>query len=120
MSAIGKSMSEVICVKIKLKPGSLKRVHAWAEEINRRKPEALTTLFAEGISIESAFLDISSDGDFLIYYMRAKNFEKAREIFRHSKHSIDAYHKQFRNDAWEEKKSLELLLDLMLPVTNSE
>lgn len=113
-------MSEVICVKIKLKPGSLERVRAWAEEMNRRKPEALATLLAEGISIESAFLDTSSEGDFLIYYMRAANFERAREVFRHSMHSIDAYHTQFQNEAWEEKKGLELLLDLTLPVTNSE
>lgn len=116
--AKGEAVSEVRCVKIKLKPGSQERVREWATEINRRKTEALATLSDEGVSIESAFLDVTPDGDFLIYYMRVENSERAQQIVRQSAHAIDTYHKQFQLETWEEGKRLELLIDLMLPVIN--
>jgi len=93
-------------------------VREWATEINRRKTEALATLSDEGVSIESAFLDVTPDGDFLIYYMRVENSERAQQIVRQSAHAIDTYHKQFQLETWEEGKRLELLIDLMLPVIN--
>lgn len=100
------------CVKIKLKPGCLDRVREWAAEINRRSGEALATLKNEGVSIESAFLDSTSEGDFLIYYMRAIDFDRAKEVVSRSMHPIDAFHKQFKEDCWTERKRLELLVDL--------
>lgn len=52
------------------------------------------------------------DGDYLIYYMRVENHEKAREVFKNSQLPIDVYHKQFKTDTWAENKKLELLVDL--------
>jgi hypothetical protein len=103
---------ETKCVKIRLKPGSLDRVRAWAAEINRRSDEALATLRDEGVVIESAFLDSTGEGDFLIYYMRAENFDRARKVVSQSTHPIDAFHKEFKEDCWDERKRLELLIDL--------
>jgi hypothetical protein len=100
------------CVKIKLKPGCLDRVRAWAAEINRRSAEALVTLRDEGVVIESAFLDSTSEGDFLIYYMRAADFVRASEVAGQSTHPIDAYHQQFKQDCWAETRQLESLIDL--------
>jgi hypothetical protein len=110
-SFTGPSM-ETKCVKIRLKPGSLDRVRAWAAEINRRSDEALATLRDEGVVIESAFLDSTGEGDFLIYYMRAENFDRARKVVSQSTHPIDAFHKEFKEDCWDERKRLELLIDL--------
>ena len=50
-------MFETRCLKIKLKPGSMERVKDWAAEIKRRKDEAMVTLEAEGVIVESVFLD---------------------------------------------------------------
>ena len=100
------------CVKIQLKPGCLERVREWAAEVNNRSDEALATLRDEGVFIESAFLDSTTDGDFLIYYMRGTNFERAQEASSQSQHPIDAYHKQFKQDCWSERRHLEALINL--------
>ena len=100
------------CIKIRLKPGCLDRVRTWAAEINRRSAEALVTLHDEGVVIESAFLDSTGEGDFLIYYMRATDFVRASEVAGQSTHLIDAYHQQFKQDCWAETRQLESLIDL--------
>ena len=100
------------CVKIQLKPDCLERARAWAAEVNGRSDEALATLRDEDVFIESAFLDSTSDGDFLIYYMRAKSFDRAHEVSSQSAHPIDTYHNQFKQDCWAERRHLELLVDL--------
>jgi hypothetical protein len=100
------------CVKIRLKPGCLERVRAWATEINRRSDEALATLRDEGVVIESAFLDTTGEGDFLIYFIRATDFDRASETTKKSTHPIDAFHQQFKQDCWAESRQLEPLIDL--------
>lgn len=105
-------MTQVTCGRIKLKLDSLARVREWAETLNVRKEEALETMRNEGGLIESVFLDQCPDGDYLIYYMRVEDHEKAREVFKNSQLPIDVYHKQFKTDTWAENKKLELLLDL--------
>ena len=105
-------MSETVCSKIKLRPGSLGRVREWAAEMNRRADEALATLRDEGVIIESVFLDSTAEGDFLIFYMKAEDFERARAVGRASAHPIDAYHHQFQRETFESGKRLELLFDL--------
>jgi hypothetical protein len=102
---------EMTCVKVRLRPGSLDRVRAWAAELNGRGGEILATLRDEQVVVESVFLDQASDGDFLIYYMRARNLEDANQTARQSEHDIDAYHGQFKRDTWQSQKPLELLID---------
>jgi hypothetical protein len=105
-------MFETRCMKIKLKEGSLERVREWAETINRRRDEALETLRDEEVVIESAFLDSTPEGDFLIYFMKAKSFEQVAEAFQKSIHAIDEYHREFLRDVSLERSPLELLIDL--------
>jgi hypothetical protein len=46
------------CVKIQLKPNSLRRVREWATTLNEsRRAEALATLRDETVVFEAAFLD---------------------------------------------------------------
>lgn len=106
---------KVKCVRVKLKPGCLERVRAWATEINSRSDEALATLRDEGITIESAFLEIAADGEYLIYYLRSEDFERAREVTLHSTHPIDAFHRRFKDECWAERQPLETLIDLIIP-----
>jgi arabinogalactan endo-1,4-beta-galactosidase len=103
---------ETRCIKIKLKPNSLEKVQEWKRVINERKDEALATLRDEGVILETVFLDQTSEGDFLIYFMKAESFDKAKEVFEKSVHAIDAFHQKFKNETWEGGKKLELLIDL--------
>jgi hypothetical protein len=102
---------ETTCVKVRLKPGSLDRVRAWASELNRRSDEVFATLRDERVIAESVFLDQTSDGDFLIYYLKARSFEEARQAAQQSQHEVDAYHEEFKRDTWDTRKPLELLID---------
>jgi hypothetical protein len=103
---------ETICVKIKLKPNSIERVREWAETMNARREEALATLRDETVIVEAAFLDQTDEGDFLITFMKAESLAKAREAVKSSIHDIDKFHRKFKQEAWGERKTLELLVDL--------
>ena len=104
--------TEVVCVRIRLRPGSTPRVREWAKVIADRRSEALATLEDEGVTIESVFLEHASDGDYLIYYMRAPDPEAAARAAADSPHPIDRYHQQFKTETWDHRDELELLVDL--------
>ena len=103
---------ETRCFRIKLKPDSIGRVREWARTINERRHEALETLRDETVVLESMFLDRTEQGDFLIGYMKAESFQKAGATVQKSVHAIDEYHRKFKQDTWEERVELELLIDL--------
>jgi hypothetical protein len=105
-------MFETKCVKVRLKPGSLLRVRARADELKSRKEEALETMREEGMVVESTFLDRTSEGDFLICFMKAQSFEKAMGVVKQSLHAIDASHQTFKKDTTASVTQLELLVDL--------
>jgi len=105
------------CVRIRLKPGSLDRVREWAHHIAAHEGEALDTLRAEGVSIESVFLDTSAEGDFLVYYMRAASHAQTQAAACRSTAQIDQYHRAFKRDTWAAVRPLELLLDLQQDAT---
>ncbi len=48
---------QIRCVRVKLKPGSLERVREWQSVMSERGAEALQTIQAEGIWVESTFLE---------------------------------------------------------------
>jgi uncharacterized protein DUF6176 len=102
---------ETSCVKVRLKPGSLERVRAWAAELNGRRDEVLATLRDEAVVIESVFLDESDDGDFLVYFMKARSLADATRVAQRSTHAIDAYHQEFKRSTWEATTPLEVLID---------
>ncbi len=101
-------MTETLCRRIKLKPNSIERVREWARTLTTRKEEALETLRNEGVAIESVFLESCPDGDYLIYYMKAKDFNKVKEVFDKSTLPIDVYHRKFKQETMIESSGLEL------------
>jgi hypothetical protein len=106
------------CARIRLQPGSLPQARRWAQYISEHRSEALQTLRAEGVTIESVFLESSEAGDFLVYYMRSESQKKADAVAARSVADIDRYHQQFKRETWVSATRLELLLDLELePVT---
>lgn len=104
-------MMDVGAVLIKLKPNSMQNVDAWKTELNTRKAEAIDTLKAEGVFIESWFHVEIEGTDYLIAYMRAEDIAKAHKIGRESQFPIDAMHKAFKQN-WEKGYKATLLVDL--------
>ncbi len=98
-------------MKVRLKPGSVGRVREWAAELNGRPDEVLATLRDEGVVVEAAFLDQTSEGDFLIYYMKAHDLDAASEVGGRSRHPIDDYHRRFKADVMESAEPLDPLID---------
>ena len=96
---------------MRLRPGCLDRVRAWAAELTKRRDEVMTTLRDETVRVESAFLESSEGGDFLVYYMRTDDEEQSRRTAQTSTHAIDAYHREFMDAVVEEREALELLVD---------
>lgn len=109
-----------ICVRVALKQGATEAVREWFRTLMERREETLGSLKNEGVVVESAFLDQLPDGDFLIYYMRAEDIEKAVTVFQNSSLAIDAYHKDCWSKYCERSTPLEQLLDLdMIETRNS-
>lgn len=101
------------CAKIKLKPGSVERVREWAHTLQvTRRAEALETLRAETVILESYYLDRTPQGDYLIAFMLAQNFEDARRAVEASTQDIDRYHQAFKEEVWDSLRPLEPLVEL--------
>ena len=101
---------------VKLKEDSGDRVSEWAGSINSRRDEALATLRAEGMEVESWFLLSLNGEDYLLSYMRTEDMQRAKPVGKESMHDIDAYHQQFKRDTWVRGSvtELQLLVDLSL------
>lgn len=105
---------DVGSVLIKLKSDSMEQVEAWRSEIERRKAEAVETLKAEGVTVESWFhLELNGE-QFLIAYMRAHDIAHAQKVGRESTLDIDRVHKRFKAH-WEKVYPARLLVDLENP-----
>ncbi len=102
---------EVTCYRIKLKPNSIPLVREWAARLNKDMADVRKLLTAEGMALESVFLEQGSEGDFLVYYIRSSDLKKAREVSQASQHPIDIYHRQVMKQVAENHTELECLLD---------
>ncbi|MGA6138034.1 DUF6176 family protein [Acinetobacter dispersus] len=101
---------DVGAVLIKLKANSMADVEVWQREIQQRKAEAIQTLQAEGVTVESWFqLELNGD-HYLLAYMRAKDIAYAHQVARNSRFEIDQVHRQFKQH-WEQVISAQLLVD---------
>lgn len=107
-------MTDIVCARVRLQPGSLGRVRQWAAFLQTHRDEALRALEAEGVLIESVFLDSAPEGDELVYYMRADSMERAMAVAAASVAEIDRYHRDFKKATWVDVRRLELLVDLSL------
>lgn len=104
-------MTDVGAVLIQLKLESMANVEAWQKELNARKDEAMETLKAEGVFVESWFHVELEGKDYLIAYTRAEDIAKAQDIAKNSSFPIDAMHKAFKQN-WERSYKAKLLVDL--------
>ncbi|ENW81938.1 hypothetical protein F909_01627 [Acinetobacter sp. ANC 3929] len=102
---------DVGAVLIKLKTNRQTEVEAWQQEIERRKAEAIQTLQAEGVKVESWFQLELNDENYLLAYTRAKDIAQAKQMARNSSFEIDKVHQQFKQH-WEQIIPAKLLIDL--------
>lgn len=106
-----KEKVDVGAALIKLKPNSLSNVATWQKQLQERKQEAIQTLKAEGVYVESWFHIELEGQDYLLAYMRAKDIAQAQKIAKSSPFEIDKLHKAFKEN-WEKGYSAKLLIDL--------
>ncbi len=104
--------SQPVCALIKLKPGAVARTREWAAHIGANRGQALQSMGAEGVTIESVFLHETDDEAFLVYYMRSASIEHAQKIAKESTTAIEQYHREFKRHAWQSVSRLELLVDI--------
>ena len=97
---------------IKLKPNTWSKVKTWQQQFEQRKVEAIETLQAEGVTVESWFHVQIEGQDYLIAYMRAVDLVKAQQMAKTSPFEIDQVHQQFKRDCWEKVIPATLLFDL--------
>lgn len=102
---------DVNAVLIKLKQDSSEQVESWKNELNACKQEAIETLKAEGVYVESWFHLNLEGQDYLLAYMRADDIALAQQIGRNSQFPIDQVHKKFKQ-TWEKVIPATLLIDL--------
>lgn len=87
-------MIETAIIRQEVRPDKVTELKAWMEEVNNRKSEIIETLQNEGVKTESAFLEESSDGTFLVTHMEAENLQEVQEAFEDSTFEIDVEYKQ--------------------------
>ncbi len=75
--AVEKGCEQFLCGRIKIKDGAMEEVKEWFRVLNERKQELIEAFTLEGVWVESIFLERAQDGDYLIYYMRQNDLEKA-------------------------------------------
>lgn len=103
---------KTICIKTKLKKELIEEIRAWFETLKKRTNEILESLENEGVLVESAFLDKQGNDLYLIYYLKAKDINRAYEVFNKSTLSIDRYYKECWTKYCEGREVLEELLDI--------
>src|SRR5947199_9993317 len=75
---------ETRCLKIRLKPDCAEKVRQWFVNL-KAMPGVADVLRAEGVLVESVFLDRTPDGDCLIFYLRAADLKKSKQVYSSSR-----------------------------------
>lgn len=104
---------ETVVIRIKLRDGkNLEDVRHWFRSLNNRLPEVIESMESEGVLVESAILDKRSDGDYVIYYLKAISVRQAYDIFDRSVLAIDEYYKENWRSLFQGREELEVIFDV--------
>jgi L-rhamnose mutarotase len=108
--ALEKNSRQILCGRIKIKEGMLDEVRQWFQTLNERKVELLEAFAAEGVELESVFLD--AERSFLIYYMRQEDLAKVYETLAKLQLPVRLFHVECWKKYCDECIVLEPLFDL--------
>lgn len=102
------------CLRIPLIPGKTQRFLDWASRIAGRQREAFEAMSGEGAVAEAIGLERNTTGDWLVYYMRARDLARAAEVFAASELPIDRETRAMIDECWDVARiqPLEMVLEL--------
>jgi Family of unknown function (DUF6176) len=105
------------CVRIPIVNGKTQRFVDWMAEVNGRRAEMLASMRLEGVRAEAMFLERSTAGDALVFYMQAEDLERAQQVFAASTSAIDSLTRAIIDECWDVSRAtrLEVLLELLGP-----
>jgi len=105
------------CLRIPLLPGKTPRFLEWVSLVRGREREAFEAMTGEGAVAEALFLERGSAGDSVVYYMRARDLERAAQVFAASQLPIDRETRAMIDECWDVARiqALDVLLDLHPP-----
>jgi hypothetical protein len=106
-----KIMTEVQCLKIRFRRDKIEEALRWVHSLKERQEEVAQLLDAEGVRVESLFLERLGKDVYLYQYVRANSLEQAYEAFMNSQAQISVETRQFIDEMWEDGQSLELIAD---------
>ena len=87
-------MAETTILRQEVDSDKVSKLVRWMEGVDNRESEIIETLQDECVKTESAFLEQSPQGTFLVTYIEADDLQQAQETFEQSTHDIDAEYKQ--------------------------
>jgi len=104
---------ETQCLKIKLKDGMKGRVREWCKTFTNH-PDLDEVLEKETVVVESLFLEERENGDYLLFYLKAKSLQQANEFLTTVQHPLNELSLNFMKECWEmdQVEELELVLDV--------
>lgn len=108
-------MTEIQCLKIRFRRDKAEEAVRWVHSLKERQQEVAELLDAEGVRVESLFLERSGKDVYLYQYVRANSLDQAYEAFMRSQSRLSQETRQFMDEAWEDGQSLELIADFERP-----
>jgi len=104
---------ETQCLKIKLKDGKKEQVREWCKTFANH-PGLDEALEKESVVVESLFLDEQEEGDYLLFYLKAKSLQQANDFLTNEQHPLNDLSRNFMRECWEMEQieELEMVLDL--------
>lgn len=94
-------MADSECIRIRLKAGMTERFVTWARQVPSRCVEVAECKGDQGILAEHIFLERSAEGDFIIFYCKAEDMAKAREMLQKSKRRLDLEMMEMIDSTWD-------------------
>jgi len=94
-------MPESECMRIRLKTGMTDKFLAWAKQLPNRMDEVKIGMHEQGIIAEHIFLERSTEGDFIVFYVKADDLVKTRDIFQRSQRTIDVEFRHIVDETWD-------------------
>ena len=81
-----------------IKPDRETQLRAWLSELNDRADEVRATFVDESVRAEQAYIIPGSEGPLLIYVIEVGDIEQGAKAYASSTHTIDAQHKQIKQE----------------------
>jgi hypothetical protein len=88
-------------MRIRLKAGMTDKLVAWVSQVPGRMDEVEVSMREQGIIAEHIYLERSPDGDSIIFYVKAEDLAKTRDVFQNSTRSIDQEMIEICNATWD-------------------